>query len=496
MRIPFAPWEPDRGEIDATVATVARNVLPAAGHYLPAPSLVALSGASALAGTPNGHFIAQASDGSFTMFASANDGSVDRIYYYSGGTWTDCSKTGGYSAADESSGWWFAQYGDYVWAVSGASNPVQRIDLAGLGTGFDDVAGNGGTDPPRAKYISVIAESIVLGGLTDYPTSVSWSGFGDSLEWRQFVNGSDIQTFPDGGLVTGLTASEYGIVYQENSRRRMVFSPGNPLMFEFQRISERSGTTACRALTSSNNVFYSLMEDGFYMDVGGNNRPIGKERVDSFFFNDLATDGLTKVIGYVDPVYQRVYWAYPSSSQSDLDLRDKLLCYNPQVDRWSIIETEVRWIGPVVQPGIGLDTEPLASSNIDTLAYSLDSRYWMGGRPVLGGFDANRFVGNFTGAALEAQIETGSVQASPPRRAMLRRASLLADTDSYTINVATRERPSQTDTWRTATAPSSSGYCHFTASGRFHKLRATIAEGATWTKAQGLEADAAPLGEY
>lgn len=498
MRVPIPAWEPDKGQIDATVATTVRNVLPAAGCYLPAPNLNPLPSTTALAGRPKGGpFLAQASDGTFTVFAAANNGSTDRIYTYNAdGTWTDRSFSGGYSGADLESGWKFAQFGNYVWAVSGANNAVQRIDLANLVAGFAAVSGNGGTDPPRARFITVINEFVVLCGLTDFPTSVAWCGFGDSLEWRLGVSGADRQEFPDGGLTSGLTGSEYGLVFQENSIRRMVFNPGDPLVFSFSRLSERIGTSAVNSIISNNGRTYALLEDGWYMEAGGSIQPIGKERVDRTFLADLASGGLPYVLSYVDPVTQRAYFPYPSSSQSDLTVRNKCLVFDPNVNLWTLLEVDMTGIGPVATAGIGLDTEPLASSNIDTLTYSLDSTYWQGGRPVTGGFDSANKLATFTGSNLEATIETGVLQAAPPNRAMMRRVSPLIDTASAQINVATRESPAGSDTWRTATTPSSNGYCHFTASGRFHRLRLSVPAGTSWTKMQGMEAEAAPLGGY
>ena len=486
MRVPAPAYEPDKAEIDASVGAVVRNVLPASNCYLPMPGVVALSGTTAIPDQPVGLFLAQASDGTFTMFA----GTVDALYYYAGGTWTDCSKTGGYSDPDDFSGWNFAQYGDYVWAVSGANNPVQRIDLTDLPTGFDDVAGNGGSDdPPRAKFITVINEFIVLAGLTDYPTSVAWSGFADSLEWRLGVSGADRQEFPDGGLVSGLTGSEYGLVFQENSIRRMVFNPGDPLVFSFSRISERIGTSSTSAIVSSNGRTYALLEDGFYMEQGGQIQAIGKERVDRTFLADLAQGGRPYIVAAVDPISQRVFFAYPSVSQSDLTVRNKALVYDPNVDRWTTIEQDVKYLGSVAPPGVGLDTEPLASSNLDALPYSLDSNYWSGGRPVLGCFDTTNRLASFSGPSLEATIETGVVK-TQAWWSGIKRVMPIVDTSNCSVNVATRATPFASDSWRTARLPSTiSGYAHILADGRFHKLRATIPASTTWNKFQGWEVE-------
>lgn len=495
-RVPLAPYEPDKADLDAGIATVARNVIPGSNCYLPARALTPFSGTAALAGSPLGMFLAQKSDGTFIMFAAANDGSNDRIYTYASGTWTDRSYTGGYATA-EASGWRFAQYGNYVYAVSGANNAVQVIDLTDLASGFAAVAGNGGTAPPRAKYITVINEFLVLAGLTDYPTSVMWSGIGDANEWRVTTLGSDMQEFPDGGLVTGITGAEYGLVFQENSIRRMVFAPGSAYVFEFSRIVENSGTSAVASIARTNSRVFWLAEDGFWMESGGSLMPIGAERVNRTFFGDIAVSGVPYVQGYADPVTQRVYWAYPSSSQSDVTVRDKLLCYHYVLDRWSTIEQNVTYIGPVAPDDISIDDAPLATIALEDVPYSFDSPYWQGGRPVVGGLGDDLKLGTFTGDTLEATVESALLSFNAPNRSMVKRVAPLIDTSAARVNVATRAKTFDDDTWRTERTPSSgTGYCHFTASGRHHRLRMRIPAGTTWTKAVGFEAEAGAEGWY
>lgn len=495
MRIAFAPWEPDKADLDTGVSTIARNVIPGANCYLPVAGFSAVSGVSALAGNCLGGFLAQKSDGTFINFAAANDGTDDRIYTYGSGTWTDRSKSGGYGAADPGSGWRFAQYGSFVYAASGANNDIQVIDIDDLPSGFADVIGNGGTDPPRAKFISVIGEFLVLAGLTDYPNAVQWSGIGDAAEWRIGTLGCDIQEFPDGGLVTGITGAEYGLVFQENSIRRMVFSPGSPYVFEFQRLIESSGTSAGGAISRTNSRVFFLAEDGFWMEAGGQFSPIGAERVNRTFFADISAASVSAVQAYADPVSQRVYWAYPSSSQSDTSVKDKILCYHYILDRWTLIEQSVTYIGPVALEGISIDSAPLSTMALEDVPYSLDSPYWSGGRPVIGGFDSANKLGTFSGDALEATIETGLYRLNPAGRTQATAVEPLIDTDECRVNVATRRRISDSDFWRTERAPSLfSGLCRFEAQGRYHKFRLRVPAGTSWTKAQGLEFDGVATG--
>jgi hypothetical protein len=495
-RLPFAAWEPDKADLDINVATVATNVLPAANCYMPARGLTPVASSDALPGPPKGMFLAQKSDGEFVNFAAADNGSEDRIYTFEDGVWTDRSKTGGYADADTTSGWQFAQYGDFVYAVSGDNNDIQKIDLTNLAAGFDDVAGTGGTDPPRAKFITVISEFVMLGGLASYPTSVQWSEIGDADGWRIGTGGCDRQEFPDGGLVTGITASEYGLVFQENSIRRFAFNPGSAYVFEFQRIVEKAGTSASQSITRTNARVFWLGEDGFWMEAGGQLVPIGAERVNRYFFADIASANVPYVQGYADPVSQHAYFAYPSLAQSSGDVKDRILCYDYVLDRWTLIEEELYLVGPVAKPDVGIDDEPLASMALEDVPYPLDNPYWRGGRPQPGGIGTDFKLSSFSGDALEATIETGLAALAPPGRSMIQRVAPLIDTSGSFVNVATRNATFDSDSWRTERATSASGFTHWTASGRYHRVRLRVPEGATWTKAVGIDVSGRAEGMY
>lgn len=496
MEIPVQPWEPDKAEKNSGVSKDILNVLPGFGYYEPSPALLQLASTSALAGKPLGCFIAQnPTDNSYVMFAAANDGSVDRIYYYSGTSWADCSKSGGYGTADPYSGWQFEQYGNYVWAVSGANNAVQRIDLTDLPSGFNDVTGNGGTNPPRSRFIGIIEESLVFAGLTDFPLSVQYSGFGDSLEYREEVLGASLQTFPDGGPIVSAKFKQYGIILQETAVRRMTFDPGYAFIFRFTKIAENIGTTAVGALATSNARSFMILSDGFYMEAGGSLTPIGKGRINKTILADITNANLPYVLAAVEPATQRCFWAYPSSTQSDPYTRDKLLCYDPAVDSWTLTEQDLRYISLVANPGITLDDDPLASTPLEDVTPSLDDVYWQGGKPVLGGFDTANKVGTFSGASLEATIETGIFEVAAPFRAKLKWVKPQCDTTAVTVNVATRDRSGGTERWRTERACSpSSGIAYFEAEGRQHRVRCRIAAGEVWEKFQGFDAETIRLG--
>jgi hypothetical protein len=500
VKVPAPPFAPDRATIDTDVTDSVVNLLPGPDHYKPCPSLQLEGSIVALAGPPLGNFTAEDSSGTYTTFVAATDGAVERLYQYNGdGTYTDRSKSGGYAASDVRTGWTFLQYGNWVWAMSGANNAVQRINLTDLVTGFTDVVGNNDPDgfpenPPRCQFGVVISEFVVLAGLTDFPNAVQWSGFGDQLEWNLGTNGSDRQEFPDGGVVQGLIGSEYGVIFQENSIRRMQFIPGDPLVFAFARISERIGTTAPNTIRSANGRTYALLEDGVYLEQGGQLSPIGKYRIDMTLLADTDQSNLYQVIGYIDPSTQRYWLFYPSTAQSDPKIKNRAFVYDPFVDKWSFVETDVTGIGTVASPAASLDA---LTGSIDAATVSWDSLTYFGGRPVFAGFDSSYKLGTWTGLPLEATLETNSMQIGQMNRGLMKRMMAMVDTASLTLAVGVSDRPDQTISWRTGIAPSSrSGWAYRKVVGKYFRFRIVISAGANWTKLQGFDIDGGPEGTW
>jgi hypothetical protein len=490
MRYPAAEYAPDRADLDSQAYTIATNVIPAANSYLPAPRMEALASTNALPGPPLGMFLAQAASGSFYMFTGADDGGTFKLYYYDAPDWVDCSKTGGYTSFDPESGVRFAQYGNFVYAATGANNDIQKIDLADLASGFDDVAGTGGTDPPRARFIGVINEFVVLSGLASYPTSIQWSEIGDADGWRIGTGGCDRQEFPDGGLVKGMTLSEYGMLFQEYTIRRFAFNPGSPYVFEFARLADNSGTSAVNAITETNGITFWLGEDGFWMEQGGQIKGIGQERVDRTFLADLPYDNIPYVLAYADPTEKRVYWAYTTNATTSL--RNKILVYHYGIDRWSVIEQPVSWIGPVARDAVTLDG---ISGPLESIPGSLDDPRYRGHNHLFGGFTNTYKVGTFTGEHLEATIDTAWYQLGQDKRFMVQRVSPLADTSTAYIMLSTKENLYASPTQRDERVVGGTGHTHWTATGRYMKARIRLT-GNSWTRFHGIDVIARPVGTY
>ncbi len=141
----------------------------------------------------------------------------------------------------------------------------------------------------------------------------------------------------------------------------MTFAPGSPFIFQIERITEDRGLYAPYSLIRSGDKIFFLSANGFmWMAPSGYPAPVGKERVDRTFLNDLDKGNLQLVIGASDPRNSRVIWAYKSNSGA-AGLFDKLMCYDYVLDRWSPVAMSGQYIGSLSQPGLTLE-------NLDALA--------------------------------------------------------------------------------------------------------------------------------
>lgn len=485
--IQFAEWRPDIADVDGAAAATATNVLAGQNCYLPMPAFSVYS-TNGPATAPLGAFQAQSTDGSYVTFV----GTSTKLYRLNPATlaFADVSKSGGYGVTD-GYGWDFTQFGNLVIAVAPGVAP-QKYNVASSSL-FADLAGS----PPQAAYVATIGDFVVLGSINGNERRVQWSDINNAENWTAGGSSlSDYQDMADGGWVTGLTGAEFGMVFQEKSIRRMTFAPGSPYIFEFQRVSEAKGCIAQKSITRIQDTVFYLAEDGFCAISPAGVIPIGRERVDRWFFDRVDLNEIWKVVGKADPISQRVYWALRSENASGADqsIRDYILVFDIVLNRWTLIDYDVTYLLPASTASLTLEGLDALYPSLDAMGLSLDSREFVGGRPQLGAFNTAYKIGFFSGSPMAATIDTGVIELYRPHRGFLRRVSPVVDTTAATITVATKDRYGDTETSRTAASQNSSGWCHTRAEGRMHRITMDIPASTTWTKAHGVEVEAEKAG--
>ncbi|CAN7494396.1 hypothetical protein LJR231_003463 [Phyllobacterium sp. LjRoot231] len=483
--IPFAEFAPDKSVFDPSACNTLQNVLPQAQSFGPFPSFVPLT--DPLPARPQGSILANEGAGQYTLITGTETG----IYKLNAGTlgWDNIS--GGVYGTADSANWSFEQFGTWVTATNG-TDPVQYYDLSAPTT-FGVLSANA----PTALYSGIIGDFIMLLNTSGGSKTIQWSGLNDPQFWIPRQRSSDLQPFPDGGEIMGFSGFEKGgVIFHENCIREGALALDTALIMTFRKTIESHGCVAPRSIVTTGAGIFYLSQDGFYL-YGAPPTPIGNERVDRFFIDDIATEETFNVYGSEDPIRKIVYWAYRSRANTLARSYDKVLVYNYGTDKWSMLIPGAYLTGLIeaTTPGYTLDSLDSLGIPLDDLPYSLDSRAWSGGSPTLAAFDTDFRLGFFSGSPLEAILQTGAVGLSQTSRTAVRGFRALCDAETTTGRVATRDRAGQMDTWKSSFACNRTGLIPARASGRFHRFELTIPANQAWEHVHGIDPDGKTEGQ-
>jgi hypothetical protein len=465
-KITFGEWLPDQPGI-AGALQAAYNVYPQQVGYGPVPSTTDYSNAASE--DLNGIFSGKIASAS-SLFA----GGATKLFKYDSATrnLSNVSKAGGYT----NSKWRFAQFGDVVLATNDNAK-IQAFTL-NSSSAFADVD----AAAPVAAYITVVRDFVVAANIASYPNRVQWSDINNEANWTAGpTSQSDYQDIPDGGDIQGITGGEFGLVLLEKAIVRMSYI-GSPLFFQFDTISREIGCYEPGSVCQYGNMTFFLSDDGFYMCDGQKVVPIGAEKVDRWFWDDILPS-YANFSSAVDPVKKVVIWCYQSVSGGY-----SLLIYNWQLGRWSYGTTTANYIASAATPGVTLEALDLFSASIDALPASLDSRQWLGGRLIFSGASGAKIV-TFEGANQSAFIETGDLSSAP---SIITLARPQVDNGSATVAVASREMLDDTIFYSTAVAASNENRVSLRSSGKYHRIK--VVPTGNWTTVAGVDINVVPRG--
>jgi hypothetical protein len=475
-------YRPDVSDYLATASRNILNVVPRGDGYGPFSGFSAYT--SALPAACRGGFYALKSDGSVITFAATSTKlyRLDNTDY----TWTDVSKGAStYSALTSSAQWQFEQFGNLVFATQ-ANAVLQVYDLTSS-TEFADCSGS----PPQAAYISVVGRFLVLSGLLSNPYRIHWSGLNATTTWTSGVNGSDYQDFPDGGIVRGVAGGEYGVIFQDQAIRRMSYVAGAPYIFQIDRITKDKGLYAPYSIIRAGEKIFFYAGQGFHkIEPGGVPEPIGREKVDRTFGVDLDKSNLQLFIGAADPRSTRVYWAYKSAAGAIGTSYDKVLGYDPLLDRFFPVSVTGEYLLGMSQSGITLEALDSISSSVDAMTLSLDA-YATAVQPELAQFSSSHLLGFFRGTNLEATIES-SEQGTDENRLSIRGFRPITDATTLYGSLSYRDNPSGTSIAGTEVLVNSrTGRCDMMRDARYARFKVRIPAATEWTFLAGVVPDVA-----
>lgn len=558
--LPMAEWRPDMPDL-ADATSLAINVVPiTAQSYGPFYSMEPYT-SNALDGPCIGAIPAEANDGTINLFAGTAD-KLYQLTAASVG-WVDVSGTtyaaGGASNwqfetyantvvatdfADPIQSFslgvstTFANlFTGTAWAQNTAYTPIglqriangNRYTLIQTGTSANSGTGPTGTGsgiadgtcvwnyqsgaPPLAKYLCTPKNFLMAAYTSDpvggvAPQRVWWSVQGDDTTWpapgsNAAITGmSDFNDFRGdyggiAGVVDSLANADVAIFFLHAVWRGLFVGP--PDVFDFFPCENARGCPAPNSIVPIGTLVWYLAEDGFYMFDGAQSTPIGAEKFDNWFWQNVNSKYLNMVIGEADVPNRRIIWTFPSN-RSTSGLCDSIIIYRWDIQRASyalLTAPLIEWI--VLSRTFGSTMEGLVTlgfTDLDTLPASLDSAIWVGGQSRLAAVDSNHFLGYFTGPAMLAQVVTQTKQLTPGRRSYVQSARPLVELDegSPTIGFAARVNLYDPEAFSIPTGTDISGECPQRSDGRYHNALVEMGAGDVWTHIEGVEVTYVPAG--
>lgn len=485
MFVAAAEYRPDVASLNTAFTDEIRNVLVADGSYIPAPSFNALS--SALPSQPFGWISVRSANGARMFFA----GTASKLWALNNTTleWDDVTQTATAYAASDAAPWSFALFGNFVIAVNQNDDP--QVFEIGTDTEFRNLGGS----PPRAGIVKVWGAFVALMWLTGNPNRVHWSGLEDCEFWTPGTNNSDYQDFPDGGTVQGSTEATNPIVFLESAIQRATFVPGSVEIFTFQKIHDKRGAKSRNSIACRGAYAFYADEGGFFqIATDGSVTPIGFEKVDRSVFGRLNASAISDILGAVDPFYSRVYWALDVKGEG---VFTEMVVYDWQLGKWTHIDITATGIFPFITMGYTLESLDTISMSLDALTFSLDSKAWQGGAPLLAGFSQDFRLGSFSGDSLEAVITTPEIGDTGGQVMRTTSSYPVVDSSTVFVSIGARMRRDQSATvvWSPEQVPSyNTGRVRKISRARFHRFRIRIPAGEPWSHAKGIDFDHVPAG--
>jgi len=179
---------------------------------------------------------------------------------------------------------------------------------------------------------------------------VQWSDINDETDWTSGTTSqSDYQIIADGGNVQAITGGEFGLVFLQRAVLRASYV-GSPLFFQFDTISRGLGCLEGNSVAQYGSVSFFLSDDGWYSTDGQTITPIGLEKVDRWFFDDVLLASINTMSVAVDPIKNLVVWNYANNSGTR-----SLLIYNWQLQKWTRGSTVSDVVGTIATTGTTLE---------------------------------------------------------------------------------------------------------------------------------------------
>lgn len=397
--IPFAGFAPDVPPETPGVFVDCKNILPAIGTFVAAPSRVD-AGLGAIDNAARGLAVVRKLDNTVRTFC----GSSDKLYEASGSSWTDKSKGGGYSLGPDDR-WRFAQFGDLSLATA-KSATIQSI---ASGSTWLDVSGSA----PKAAIIETINNQVfafnINGmGFGDDVTRWACSALGNATDWTpavatQCVSGQLLDA--PGPITAGRRLGDAIVAYKDKAMYIGQYV-GVPEVWNFRRVPGDIGAPCQEAVINTGTVHFFPGSDDFYMFDGAHPVPLNSP-LRNWFFNNADPLYLYRICGTFDRFNQRVFWWFCSNASNGV--LDKCIVYNVKSDKWGRLDSNIEYAANYVSSGVTYDGIGSLYSTFNDLPanISYNSPFWTSGGSVVAAFGTDHKCYQYSGTPGESRIMTG-----------------------------------------------------------------------------------------
>lgn len=481
--IPFGEWLPDMGEHQSGGAITIKNCLPYGEKYRAFNQLTEQL-AAALPSKCMGSFSYRDASGNATIFA----GTKTKLYKLSGLTWVDITRTvgGNYTLGDDNF-WRFVPFGNLIICTS-YTDDIQVFDITSS-TNFTQLS----STAPRCRDLAVISNFLVCIDTVDGDGSrgfrVRWSpianpqGVWGSIPATQTDYQDIYDTVYSNSYITDF--GEFGVIVQGRSIYRMDYVGGDDI-FDFHKIVKGQGSLLTRGNIYNGSSIFLRCEDGFYEFNGSQMLPIGDKKVDAYYSENINEAYDFNVNCAIDPIKKIAMWAVPHSDSTG-GLPNKIYCFNWVDRRWSIVDQETEVLFSYITVGYTLEDLDAVSSSLDALPFSLDSRFWTGGKTILGAFTSTHKLALFVGLSMTATLQTQEIRLNPSGHAILDGIAPYIEEATVTGRLGYRNLLTEDVTWTSSVSVNPyTGFLDFGIDAALFRIEITITDDLFWNIAHGI----------
>lgn len=465
----YEEFRPDQPAYQNQGLVTCDGVFPIANGYAPVPSFSAIANGM-LAGPALGGG-AYRVDSNVYVFA----GTTTNIYRYQTGGWT--SVQSGLSTT-QGIGIRFKSYNTLMLATNGI-DPIKQFDPASPGA-FTNLGGS----PPTARFMAVVRGFVVLGYTSNSSVRIAWSDNGTPSTWTAGTGEAGFYIMPSGGDVTGIVGGEYGLIFQENRILRMTYTADDTI-WQFDEIASDVGCIAPNSIATYGKLTFFLSNRGFMVCDGSSVTPIGAEKVDRTYLNQLSRSYLSNMSATIDPRNSLYIVMLPSASPPTT-----AYIHNFNLQKWSTAPVTAQLLFSALSQGVTLEDLDAIYTYLEAIPISLDDPSFRGGYPLLLLFNGSNALGSLAGTPLKATLMDAKAEPFPGMKARVKSFRLLSDAPAATITLRTSDNLNNNQVTTIYSNRESGGEYRMRNAANLIQFQVEIPPGTNYSFVQGYDVDA------